>query len=84
MWKLFYKLFSWDFVLVEFCHNWEVKKVTWFYKDAFCRPCSDRVLINKSEAMTQYGNYRWKPLTPNMFRYRIELQQKERKLNERT
>ena len=79
MWKILYKLFGWDFVLVKFYHNWHVKKVTWFYKDAFCRPCMDRVLINKSDTMTQHGDYRWKPLTPNMFRHRLKLRQKELK-----
>ncbi len=70
MWKIFYKLFGWDYILVEHCHNWHVRKITWFYTDAFCRPCMDRVLINKSETMTQHGEYKWKPLTLNMFKYK--------------
>ncbi len=82
MWKLLYYLFKWDFVLTKFAHSWAVKKVTWFHKNAFCRPCMDREFISDPE----HTDYRtaWTPLTTNMFRYKIELQQKERKLNERT
>jgi len=77
MWKLLYYLFKWDFVLTKFSSSWKVKKVTWFHNDAFCISCMSREFINKSEH-TDYGTI-WKPLTPNMFRYRLELQQKELK-----
>ena len=77
MWKLLYYLFKSDYVLTKFCSSWCVKKVTWFHTDAFCRPCMDREFINNSE-YTDYGT-KWKPLTLNMFRYKLELQQKELK-----
>ncbi len=77
MWKILNSLFGWDFVLTRYGQSWGVRKVTWFYGDAFCRPLSfsDRVLIN--EAASTEGMTAWKPLTPNMFRYKLELQKEK-------
>jgi len=77
MWKILHYLFGWDYVLTKFCGSWEVRKVTWFLNDAFCKPCSDREFINNSE----YTDYRtiWKPLTPNMFKYKSLLKLTELK-----
>lgn len=75
MWKLLYYLFKWDYVLTKFCNCWKVKKVTWFHNNAFCRPCMDREFISDTE-FTDYGTI-WTPLTPNMFRYKLKLQQKK-------
>ena len=68
MWKLLNYLFGWDFILTNYTGSWAVKKVTWFHSDAFCRPCMSREFINNSEH-TDYKTI-WKPLTPNMFRYK--------------
>jgi len=75
MWKLLHCLFGWDYVLIKYCDSWNVKRVTWFNKNAFCRPCMDREFICDPE----YTDYRtiWIPLTSNMFKYKLELQQKE-------
>jgi len=75
MWKLFNRLFGWDYVLIRFCHSWKVKKVTWFHNDAFCTPCMGRDFINNSEHTD--GLTAWKPLTYNMFKYKMLLAHKE-------
>jgi len=75
MWKIFNKLFGWDYVLTKYCHSWRVIKITWFHNDAFCRPCMDREFINNSEK-TDYNTI-WKPLTYRMFKYKMLLAHKE-------
>ena len=77
MWKLLNHLFGWDYVLTNFCHSWKVKRVTWFHKNAFCRPCMDTEFISNSEYTD--GRTMWTPLTYNMIKYKLELQQKENK-----
>ncbi len=77
MWKLLNYLFGWDFVLTKFASSWRVKKVTWFHNDAFCISCTSREFIHNS-TQTDYGTI-WKPLTTNMFRYKLLLKQKELK-----
>ena len=78
MWKLLYYLFKWDYVMARFADAWVIRKVTWFHQDAFCRPCMERLFINKSDCIEGY--IIWKPLTPNMFTYKLELEQKEKAL----
>lgn len=84
MWKLFNYLFGWDYVLTKYTDSWGVHKVTWFHQDAFCRPCMSREFINNSEHTEDRTI--WKPLTPNMLRYKWKLQKEELrgKINERT
>jgi len=77
MWKLLHYLFGWDFILTKYIDSWAIKKITWLHNEAFCRPCMSREFISNSE-LTDNRTI-WKPLTPNMFRYRLELQKKELK-----
>jgi len=75
MWKIFNKLFGWDYVLTKYCQSWKVKRVIWFHNDAFCTPCMDREFINNSEK-TDCRTI-WKPLTYCMFKYKMVLANKE-------
>lgn len=73
MWKLLYKLFNWDFVLVKDNYKWKIRKVEWIHNEAFCNPKLGRNIIDKSDTMEYFGRIKWKPLTPNMFKYKTEL-----------
>lgn len=70
MWKLFNKLFGWDYILYNYA-GWGVRKVEWFAGEPYCKDLPFIFNCGGSRVELQKRSIIWKPLTYRMQKYRI-------------